>query len=168
MNDSDNKIEEAIKFLSVSMPDASKLVKPTLFHSIRVGISLYRHNYTENIVIAGLLHDLVEDANISIAEIENKFGIEISKLVEVETKDSSITDEIEKADHLIEKLLKFGNDALIIKAADLLDNLILYKKRNDDKAINKLTRMSINLLKNKPDSLKGDLFDLLAKEINFV
>ncbi len=167
MNDSDNKIEEAIKFLSASMPNASKLVKPTLFHSIRVGMSLYSYGYPENLVIAGLLHDLVEDANITVKEIESEFGFEIAKLVEVETKDPSILDEMEKADHLIEKLLKYGDDALIIKAADLIDNLILYKKRNDNKAIIKLTRMSTNLLKNKPVSLNGDLFDKLANEINY-
>lgn len=150
------------------MPDASKLVKPTLLHSIRVGVSLYSYGYSEKIVVAGFLHDLVEDADITIEEIENKFGIEIARLVEVETKDSTIQDEIEKADRLINKLLVFGVDALIIKAADLLDNLILYKKRNDEKAINKLMRMSVNLLKNKPRSLDGELFDNLSREINFV
>lgn len=168
MDHPNNKIEAAIKFLSVHMPDASKLVKPTLLHSIRVGVSLYNYGYSENIVIAGFLHDLVEDAGITIEEIETKFGVEVSRLVKVETKDSSIQDEIEKADNLINKLLEFGEDALIIKASDLLDNLILYKKSGDEKAINKLTRMSTNLLLNKPQTLQGDLFDKLANEINFV
>jgi (p)ppGpp synthase/HD superfamily hydrolase len=168
MDDPNNKIEEAIKFLSASMPNASNLVKPTLFHSIRVGVSLHDNGYSEDIVIAGFLHDLVEDAGISVEEIEKKFGTKVSKLVEAETKDSTIQDEIEKADHLISKLLEFGNDALIIKAADLLDNLILYKNRKEEKAIAKLTRMSNNLLGNKPSSLGGELFNRLAQEINFV
>ncbi|MFZ3301562.1 MAG: HD domain-containing protein [Microgenomates group bacterium] len=168
MNDLDGKIERAVKYLASRMPDASKLVKPTLLHSLRVGLVLHSYGYSGNVVVAGLLHDLVEDANVTIKEIETEFGIEVAKLVEVETKDPDIQDEIEKADHLIDKLLKFGEDALVIKASDLLDNLVLYKKRDDSKAIYKLTRMSINLLKNKPQSLKGDLFDTLANEINFV
>lgn len=168
MNDSNNKIEEAIKFLSACMPDASKLVKPTLFHSIRVGVTLHNFGYSEDIVIAGFLHDLVEDADVSIEEIEKKFGPKVSKLVEVETKDPTIQGEIEKADHLINKILQFGDDALVVKAADLLDNLTLYKNRNDEKALSKLTRMSTNLLVNKPSSLSGELFDRLSREINFV
>ena len=41
----------------------------------------------QNLIAAAALHDVVEDANITIDEIEEKFGKRVRELVESETED---------------------------------------------------------------------------------
>jgi (p)ppGpp synthase/HD superfamily hydrolase len=58
------KFEKAVRLLVEHLPfseDNSK--KPRLFHAIRVGVYLYEQGYSENIVLAGILHDAIEWAN---------------------------------------------------------------------------------------------------------
>jgi len=55
------KFEKAVRLLVEYMPhsDADSR-KPILFHDIRVGVYLYENGYSENIVLAGVLHDAIE------------------------------------------------------------------------------------------------------------
>lgn len=60
--------EKAISFLCKYMVnDGWK--KPSLFHSIRVGTHLFEQGYEKNIVIAGFLHDIIEDG-VNVSEEE--------------------------------------------------------------------------------------------------
>lgn len=90
---SDQDFEQALRFLSEKMPDADKLPKPTLLHSVRVGISLYNGGYNSSICIAGLLHDLVEDSEVSLDDIEQRFGKKVSVLVGANTKNEKFPEE---------------------------------------------------------------------------
>lgn len=69
-----NLFEKGIRLLSKHMGDESILHKPTLFHSIRVGTYLYEKNYPQKVVIAGLLHDIIEDTEVSPEFLEVEFG----------------------------------------------------------------------------------------------
>jgi GTP pyrophosphokinase len=100
MDNYDFDIEQAIKFLADSMPTEG-LTKPTLLHSVRVGLRLYSDNYSKELIIAGLLHDLVEDTAITIDDVKEKFGERVAKLVELNTKNSEIQDKKERTMDLI-------------------------------------------------------------------
>jgi hypothetical protein len=115
------KFEAAVRLLSERMPLAKDLIKPTLFHSIRVGVYLYEHGYFEDIVLAGLLHDSIEDTNIDEALINTLFGSYVSRMVEANTKREN-----EDIESLIDRCVDFGEDALIVKSADILDNYRYY------------------------------------------
>lgn len=58
--------------------------KPVIFHSVQVGVHLYNHDYESDIVIAGILHDVVEDSETTVAEIEERFGSRVAQLVQGE------------------------------------------------------------------------------------
>src|SRR3954466_13385740 len=55
---------------------------PYVVHPIRVAEILDRFNYSEETVVAGILHDTVEDANVMYDEIAGTFGERVSTLVE--------------------------------------------------------------------------------------
>jgi (p)ppGpp synthase/HD superfamily hydrolase len=42
-----------------------------------------KNNASEHMVIAGLLHDVVEDEDITLTDIRDKFGGEVATLVDV-------------------------------------------------------------------------------------
>jgi len=55
------KFEKAVRLLVEYMPPSdTDSRKPILFHDIRVGVYLYENGYSENIVLAGVLHDAIE------------------------------------------------------------------------------------------------------------
>jgi hypothetical protein len=47
---------------------------PYILHPIRVAFAMHQPGTTENAFIAAILHDAVEDTNLSLDEIEEKFG----------------------------------------------------------------------------------------------
>jgi guanosine-3',5'-bis(diphosphate) 3'-pyrophosphohydrolase len=51
---------------------------PYVVHPIRVAEILDRYGYDEDVVVAGMLHDVVEDAGVTHAELERAFGIRVS------------------------------------------------------------------------------------------
>lgn len=108
MNNFDDEFEVAIRLLTENMPDAEDLEKPTLFHSIRVGVHLYNLGYSREICLAGLLHDVVEDADITKDDIEEEFGSEVALLVKANTKDEDLEN---KYEDLIERCVLAGEGA---------------------------------------------------------
>jgi (p)ppGpp synthase/HD superfamily hydrolase len=78
----DKQIEEAIKFLVFAFQKSGHNPKPVVLHSIRVGLHLYNLGYAKNIVIAAVLHDVLEDTDVKIEEVKLKFGENVARLVE--------------------------------------------------------------------------------------
>lgn len=119
-------IEEGIKLLVVEFMESGKNPKPVILHSVRMAMYLEKLGYSQNIIIGAILHDLLEDTEIDPKEIKDQFGEEILKLVEANSFDKSITDKIKQYKKLFVQCKKSGKDALIIKAADILDNSNYY------------------------------------------
>lgn len=87
---------------------------------------LYKLQVKPEIVVAALLHDLLEDTDVTSPEIEQAFGKDILNLVEANTFKSEITDYIEQYIETFKRNLEHGPDAALIKAADILDNSDYY------------------------------------------
>ena len=92
-------------------------------HPLRITLILRAAGFSEfeneNLMIAALFHDLVEDTDISLSEIENKFGRNVASIV----SEVSIPIKTEKEVYL-ENLKNASVEAKIIKLADRIDNLI--------------------------------------------
>jgi guanosine-3',5'-bis(diphosphate) 3'-pyrophosphohydrolase len=117
------EIQEAIKYLVISINQSGKNPKPVILHSIRMGMQLYHLDYPEDIVIGAILHDLLEDTNVSLAELKQKFGDKVARLVQACSFDESIKNKTEQYKDLYNRCLNEGKEALIIKIADYIDNL---------------------------------------------
>ena len=87
----------------------------------------------EDTIIAGILHDTVEDTELSLADIEQEFGKDVAFLVSGVTKLSKARKNMKDldeylpatSDNLLKLLIATGQDirVLIIKLADRLHNL---------------------------------------------
>ena len=120
------KFEQAISFLVESINDHCVNEKPLIIHSLRVGFKLIDEQQPLDVVTAGFLHDLVEDSNVSLDEIEKEFGKQVAQLVDVSTFDKAIIDYKKRWPKAIARIVKQGAPAMMIKIADNLDNLQYY------------------------------------------
>jgi (p)ppGpp synthase/HD superfamily hydrolase len=122
----DKLIEAAIKFLVESFVKSGNNPKPVILHSIRVAMHLEDLNYGRDVIIGAILHDLLEDTDVVKEEILEKFGEQIADLVEANSFRKEITNETERYIKMYDQCLRAGKDALVIKAADILDNSYYY------------------------------------------
>ncbi len=100
---------------------------PYIAHPVHVSVILIRHGFGEDLAIAGLLHDVVEDTDMSLALIAAEFGDDLARLVEAvsETKAANGAElpwEQRKAEKLAH-LQSAGPDVAALKAADAIHNL---------------------------------------------
>ena len=94
---------------------------PYYIHILRVIERLREHdsNIENNILIAAALHDVVEDCNIDLNEIESKWNLIVKDLVNEMSNPENLS-----LDEYIEKIKGASKNAKLIRLADRLDNLV--------------------------------------------
>jgi GTP pyrophosphokinase len=102
--------------------------EPYLNHCLRTALNLAELKLPAEMITAGILHDVLEDGNISEEELKNEFGEEINFLVKGVTKISSYCykeKNLAQAENLRKLILATIKDVrvAIIKLADRLDNM---------------------------------------------
>ena len=123
--------EKALIFLVENLTKSGNNPKPVGIHSVLVATRLYRHDYKKDVVIAALLHDVVEDTAVKIQEVKVKFGDNVARLVKSMTRDTrhlSFSEKYKSFTKHMEELLEEGTDALAIAASDFIENSYFYKK----------------------------------------
>ena len=110
-----------------------KTGEPYIIHPLAVMKILQEWGMDEDTVIAGVLHDTVEDTELTLKEIEDTFGKDVAFLVNGVTKLGKarkgmrdLDDYLpETSSNLLKLLIATGQDVrvLIIKLADRLHNL---------------------------------------------
>lgn len=96
---------------------------PAIDHPAEVARMLHGQGYGREVLAAALLHDVVEDCEVTLAEIERRFGGEVSALVAAMTADDSIADYDARKDDHRREVQWAGPPATTIYAADKLANL---------------------------------------------
>ena len=126
---SSQKIKKAVSFADQAhQGQFRKSGEPFIIHPINVGMILASLKMDADTIIAGLLHDVVEDCDISLAEVRKEFGRNVSKLVDGMTKllqlDEKLKDQ-SQAEYFQKMALATAEDVrvVIIKLADRLHNL---------------------------------------------
>jgi len=97
-------------------------------HSVAVATILAEQQMDSTTIAAALLHDVVEDSDVSLDDIRKDFGAEVAELVDGLTKIASLTFRStaeEQAENYRKLLMSVARDArvLIIKLADRLHNM---------------------------------------------
>ena len=154
--------EKAVRLLVKYVPLSDENSrKPILFHNIRVGVYLYENNYKSEIVLAGVLHDAIEWSGASEQILKSEFGNNVFKLVLANTKNSLIKDEEKIINELIQRCAQNGQDALIIKTADIIDSFKWYAEQNNIEELQYCIRNANAISKFKPDDFNNKIFDEL-------
>lgn len=98
--------------------------QPYINHVLEVANLLANIGQVEDfdVLIAAVLHDTVEDTATTEAEIEEKFGAEVSKMVSEVTDDKSLP-KAERKKLQIEHSPHLSNGAKLIKLGDKISNI---------------------------------------------
>ena len=107
-------------------------------HSVAVATILAEQQMDSVTIAAALLHDVVEDSDVSVEDIRRTFGPEVAELVDGLTKLSTLTFRStaeEQAENYRKLLLSVAKDArvIIIKLADRLHNMRTLEHLDADK-----------------------------------
>ncbi len=102
--------------------------EPYIVHPVAVTALLAEMRLDADALIAGLLHDTVEDTDVTFEQIEDQFGKAVRRIVEGETKISKLAVRVyedEQAENLRQMLLAMVNDVriILVKLADRLHNM---------------------------------------------
>lgn len=113
-----------------------------LIHPIAVAEILAELGMDEQTIVAGLLHDVVEDTPYTKEELKRDFGDEILLLVDGVTKLGTLksaSNEVRQVENLRKMFLAMSKDirVLIIKLSDRLHNLRTINYMTHDKIIEK-------------------------------
>ncbi|MFA5644558.1 MAG: HD domain-containing protein [Patescibacteria group bacterium] len=133
-----DKIRRAIKFASKThnqyqQQNRKGKVIPYITHPLTVGIILSLAKASEDVIIAGILHDTIEDSpehkKVTPEMITERFGKNVVKLVlSVTEKNRNLSWE-ERKKEALRHIKDFSNDSLLVKSADVLAN---YSELVDD------------------------------------
>lgn len=125
-------VQKAYYFAEVAHKDQKRESgEPYFIHPVAVAEILAELGMDTNTIVAGLLHDVIEDTEISYDETVQLFNAEIANLVEGVTKLTKLgemeykTKEEQQADNVRKMLLAMAKDirVIIIKLADRLHNM---------------------------------------------
>jgi len=102
--------------------------EPYITHPLHVALYLCELNFDKETIAAALLHDLIEDTDISYEDLKKEFGEEVADIVDGVTKLDKIkysSNEEAKADAIRKMVIAMSKDirVLILKLADRLHNI---------------------------------------------
>jgi (p)ppGpp synthase/HD superfamily hydrolase len=91
---------------------------PFVTHPIEVAWLLREAGCPDEVVAAGVLHDVLEDTDVEPGDLEERFGYEVAQLVAAVSDDDSIEDDTRRKAALRQQVAQAGESAAVIFAAD--------------------------------------------------
>lgn len=126
--------EEAIHFMFKALNDKKRKKEDIAlaFHSVSVAYMLLEEGCDKDIILSGLLHDVIEDSDCTYEDVLNKFGKTIADNVMMLSEDTSIKDFKARKIEFMKRLEDTPREIVVAEVADKLQNLLsdyeLYKK----------------------------------------
>ncbi len=160
------EVEKAISFLVEKYNQSGKNSKPVILHSIRVGMVLIEFEYDKDIIITGILHDLLEDTDVSFQEIEKNFSLKIAQTVQAVSYDPKIENPVTRYKEMFERVVANGQEAIVVKAADMIINIPYIRLVPDIKDQEKLLNKALYYIKLNSSFSSTPIFKKLQKTYN--
>ena len=153
-----------------------KTGEPYIIHPLAVKKILEEWGMDEDTIIAGILHDTVEDTNLTLNDIKNEFGESVAFLVDGVTKLSTARTGMrdidtylpETRDNFLRLMIALGDDirVLIIKLADRLHNLRTLSALPPDKQ-KKIAKETLEVFAPLADRLNMGLLRVEMADLSF-
>lgn len=159
------EFEKALKILVSYFPE-EPMKKPTLFHSLRVWTYLWNNWYNEDLQIAWLLHDALEDTDIPEVVISNNFWEYVLEIVKANSKNMSL-EKSEILEDIVKRCSIVWEEAMIVKMADVYDNFLFYIKENNISEIERCKILAELIKKYKKQEWDDKIFDRIWEIVNY-
>ena len=95
---------------------------PYIVHLVHVSVILIRYGFSEDVAIAGLLHDIVEDQDYPLSDIEARFGPAVAEMVAAATERKKEAGQPRRWEdrkrEALDHIRQASTDAVAVKAAD--------------------------------------------------
>jgi guanosine-3',5'-bis(diphosphate) 3'-pyrophosphohydrolase len=171
------ELEDAINIASEAHKGQKrKSGEPYIIHPLSVAATLIDWGMDIDSVIAGVLHDTVEDTDVQLDALESTFGKDVAFLVDGVTKVSQARAGMQDLaeylpqtkDNLSKLLIAIGQDVrvIIIKLADRLHNLQTLQHMTREKQI-KIARESLEVFAPMADRLGMGRVRMQIEELAF-
>ncbi len=126
-----NKIKDAIKF-AIETHEINQKQKrkgkdiPYITHPLTVGLILSQAGVSKDVVIAGILHDTIEDSvkekKVTPEMLVEKFSENVADLVLSVTEQNKELSWEERKAEALEHIKTFSNESVMLKSADIIAN----------------------------------------------
>jgi (p)ppGpp synthase/HD superfamily hydrolase len=146
---------------------------PFVTHPVEVACLLHEAGYSDEVVAAGVLHDVLEDTDSQPEELATRFGPEVAELVAAVSDDPTIEDPGERKAALRRQVADAGEDAAAVFAADKVSKARELRQRISRGRPADGDRAKIEHYDASLEMLSGlmpghDLLDQLRKELEAV
>jgi (p)ppGpp synthase/HD superfamily hydrolase len=101
---------------------------PFVEHPLAVAELLAENEYPDDVLVAGLLHDVAEYADIASAELQDRFSGKVALLVAALTEDLEIDAYEERKEEHRKRVAAAGPEARAVFAADKIANVIVLRE----------------------------------------
>ena len=116
-------IEKALRIAATAHKDQVRKddQSPYIVHPIMVGRILEQYGFSESVVAAGLVHDVLEDSDISETTLHDELGAEVVAIVTAVSEDTSLEWEDRKAAY-VESVAAASEAIKAVSVADKIHN----------------------------------------------
>jgi (p)ppGpp synthase/HD superfamily hydrolase len=136
------KIQHAIRFAIKTHEIYQKQKRkgkdiPYIIHPLTVGLILAKAGVSEDVVIAGILHDTIEDSidkkKVTKEMIIERFGEKVYELVFSVTEQNKNLSWDERKAEVLKHIETFSNESVLLKSADIISNMTeIYSDYKDE------------------------------------
>lgn len=151
---------------------------PYITHPIEV-MAFLRHVggvTDENLLIVAALHDVVEETDVTLAEVKKRFGKRVADLLNEVTREEPTDEQIQgmtkdeiwalRSGMLLEEIKRMSPDAQRVKLADRLSNVKGAHQTKTGKKLKRYIDQSHEILRIIKRDVNPGLWDAIEKEIN--
>jgi (p)ppGpp synthase/HD superfamily hydrolase len=144
---------------------------PFVVHPVEVACLLHEAGYSDEVVAAGVLHEVLEDTDVERPELASRFGERVAGLVAAVSDDPSIEDEAERKAALRQQVAASGEEAGVIFAADKVSKARELRERMNRGEAGESDLLKIDHYRASLEMLDGlmrgtDLLDRLRGELD--
>lgn len=177
MDKDSERVKKAVSFATKAHEGQfRKSGEPYITHPLAVKKILEEWGMDEDTIIAGILHDTIEDTDVTLNDIKKEFGDSVAFLVDGVTKLSTARRGMrdidtylpETKDNFLRLMIALGDDirVLIIKLADRLHNLRTLNALPPDKQ-KKFAKESLEIFAPLADRLNMGLLRVEMADLSF-
>jgi (p)ppGpp synthase/HD superfamily hydrolase len=113
-------VRRAVEWALIMHADQRREVDraPFVLHPLEVASLLSGRECSDEVITAGVLHDIVENTSVTVEDVKRRFGSHVGELVAAVTENPEVRSYTERKAQLRERVAQAGVEACTIYAAD--------------------------------------------------